>query len=367
MQLSSEEQIRTFAQANGTRQAIVPAVLHLMQQGQSPTGHAVYKLLGQGSQTTINDQIKRAYQELGALIAPIMATQTDDGASSSVPVLFKAFLELFNQATESASSRWLQERDVLKQQLRELQASLDRALASHHAELDSCDRKIETLKDAVTAKDKELASATMLKDEANDRAKIIEADLALAGHQIATLEVALTETGKSHQSQTLHLREIHANELSSMEQRLAARRDAELAELDSQHKASFNSLNQTLAVTTEQLQAAKQRISDLVGQGEEMKHRATVLEEQAQLLRERNSTLDRQLAISAASLDQSSRTLMTLKEANTNLSRKNELLQSTNNEHERLITGLKATNEALNTLVEKFTVSTRNGTSSETA
>lgn len=242
--MSTPDEIRAFAKQNGTREAITPAVLYLLQQGETPTGHAVYKLLGQGSQTTINNQIKVAYQELSGLITPLLAVDSDAPATPNIPLLFNAFLKLFDQAALAASATWCTEKAELK-------AANDRAdelARAIHAKLEHSQQTNATLSREIAGLKAMLEQAGTHRDELTQtlrdtqaHAQLLDANFhdlnSRLSAQAVTHDNAISMLNIQHESKLRELETLHANALSSADKEFRNQLAAQMATIERQQQA----------------------------------------------------------------------------------------------------------------------------------
>jgi len=337
--MSTPDEIRAFAKQNGTREAITPAVLHLLQQGETPTGHAVYKLLGQGSQTTINNQIKVAYQELGGLIAPILATDVDSAATPNIPILFNAFLKLFDQAALAASATWNNEKTELTAAreradavVRAMQIRLDQA----HQANEGLTREIEGLKarlDQAGIEREQLAQA--LRD-AQAQAQLLDGNITELTNRLTTQALthdnALSNLTIQHETKLRELEALHANAISA---------------------AATESRNQ-LSAQTDIIERQQQALLDAELVCKDLK---------AELEKQQISTADLRLELALAKRDnealreqfnQASESDATNAQMIKTLQAQNASLQSEINEQRTQMAALKASKESLDAVIERL-------------
>lgn len=333
MQTTSIDQIREFARTISTREAITPAVLHLMAQGQTPTGHAVYKLLGQGSQTTINDQIKLTYQSLSNLLVPIINSSpyADDGPQRpELMVLFAQFIALFDQATAKAGNHWRDERAELERQLSDCKLVIEHHQESINILTLECQAQQQARQEAIlrfqdaateiTSLRRELADMKEIAHRQADRIEHLEQAIKAAN---AAHEQAAAEAFEDKRQLTMQLVEQQAT--ASATQSFLESKSAEFQSAASIAQRALDDARQAQSELKTNLMLEVQKATQ---RGDDLARHCKVMEGRENELNARLSELDTKLSTARAEALAASSEATTLSKENALLKRLSDSLQA---------------------------------------
>lgn len=341
------EEIRRIAQQQGTREAIVPAVLYLLKQGVSPTGHAVHKTIGQGSQTTINDQIKVAYSTIGNALAPLL--EGNAGEQSSMPALFNTFLSLFDMATQVAASTWQEEKTAILQESQRL-SDANVALAGERMELAGqlqvamasvVDLQGEAKQqvEAATVTERKLADTVAAlarshadHDATNQRLVLVRQDLDASREEVGKLRARLDE-------ETIKLQQVIAD--ADATKKCADKYQAECGQLQQQLQHADASLHDSHLQLLASRQACQEALTE-----------AVMLREQLATAETQREKHGKEMQRAIASLDAARNAQACAEEAHRDaLSHVSELKEQ--------LTSVQAVNKVLEGLIERLSVPTK--------